>query len=403
MPVNQGFVATALRCGLTAMLLCVAPLGFSVESAPVDTGDVVISVKAELFNNSQPATLGLDHISGAETFRVYRALTDNNQYNHGAVITAFKGKFFTQWQSSARDEDSADTQVRYATSSDAQSWSEAKTLAPARAGAVVTNGGWWVSGDTLVAYLNVWPNDMEPRAGWVEYISTRDGINWSKPEPVTDVNGTPLAGVIEQDIRPLANGRLITAVHVQPGLIAKPYYTDDPSGISGWQPGAMANLKHKPGISRELEPSWFQRADGALVMTFRDQASSFKILASVSHDRGEHWSMPVITPMPDSRAKQSAGNLPDGSAFIVNNPSGKKVRAPLVITTSADGKYFDRAYVLRSGGSDLPPQKFAGRYKRVGFSYPKSFVYGDYVYVSYATGKEDIEITRIPVSSLAYK
>lgn len=362
-----------------------------------------MTISAELFDHTQPAALGLAHALGAETFRVYQATQNHYQYNHGAVTTAFNGKFFTQWQSSARDEDAADTRVRYAISDDAEQWGEAITLAAPRRDAVVTNGGWWVAGDVLVAYLNIWPNDAEPRGGWVEYITTRDGLNWSKPQPVTDSNGAPLAGVIEQDIRPLSDGRLITAVHVQPGLLAKPYYSDDPSGVSGWRQGVMHNLAHKPGISRELEPSWFQRSNGELVMTFRDQASSFKVLASVSDDRGEHWSVPVVTAVPDSRAKQSAGNLPDGSVFIVNNPSGSKQRAPLVISTSADGRHFDRAYVLRSGGSDMPAQKFPGRYKRVGFSYPKSFVHGDYVYVSYASAKEDIEITRVPLSSLAYK
>lgn len=395
------FLQAGLGRTLMIALLSVAPWVTAAESARENKP--VITLAPELFDDQQPATLGLKHALGAETFRVYQALPNNKQYNHGAVITKFKGRFFTQWQSSARDEDAADTEVRYAISEQAEHWSDAKTLAPARDNAVITNGGWWVNGDTLVAYLNVWPNDIEPRGGWVEYVTTRDGVHWSKPQPVTDTNGKPLAGVIEQDVRALADGRLLTAVHVQPGLVAKPYYTDDPSGVTGWRAGVMKNLEYKPDISRELEPSWFQRQDGTLVMTFRDQASSFKVLASESNDRGAHWSTPVITSLPDSRAKQSAGNLPDGSAFIVNNPSGKKVRAPLVITTSADGEHFDRAYALRSGGSDLPPQKYAGRYKRSGFSYPKSFVNGDYVYVSYATSKEDIEITRIPVSSLVYK
>ncbi|WP_339899293.1 sialidase family protein [uncultured Gilvimarinus sp.] len=379
-----------------AALLSVTPL--------VEAAGAPISVAQDLFDVSQPATLGLAHAAGAETFRVYGAQAETNQYNHGAVSVYFNGHFYTQWQSSACDEDAADTHVLYATSADAEQWSEARTLAPARPDAVVTNGGWWVSGDTLVAYLNIWPTDMEPRGGWVEYITSTDGKTWSKPNAVTAANDKPLAGVIEQDVRLLRDGkRLLTAVHVQPGLIAKPYYTDDLQGVSGWRQGEMQNLPHDSDVSREIEPSWLQRKDGALVMTFRDQASSFKVLAAVSEDRGEHWSTPAISNIPDSRAKQSAGNLPDGAAFVVNNPSGKKHRAPLVISTSADGQYFDKAFVLRSGGSDLPQQKFAGRYKRVGYSYPKSYVHGDYVYVSYATGKEDIEITRIPVSSLVYK
>jgi len=190
----------------------------------------------------------------------------------------------------------------------------------------------------------------------------------------------------------------------EPGLIVTPFYTDDPLGISGWKSGSMINLVSKSKeISREIEPSWFYRKDQSIVMIFRDQNSTFKKLASVSKDNGVTWSTPVIVNTPDSRAKQSAGNLPDGTAFMVNNPSGNKNRFPLVITLSKNGFLFDKAYLLRSGGDDLQPLRFGGKFKRVGYSYPKSVVWGNYLYVSYATNKEDVQCTRIPIESLLYK
>jgi hypothetical protein len=135
-------------------------------------------------------------------------------------------------------------------------------------------------------------------------------------------------------------------------------------------------------------------------MVFRDQASSYKKLASVSYDNGQTWTTPVVTNMPDSRAKQSAGNLPDGTIFQVSNPTGKKARYPLVLTLSKGGFVFDRAYLIRSGGKDMQPQRFEGKYKRAGYSYPKSVVWDDYLYVGYGTNKEDVEISRIPLDAL---
>ena len=44
--------------------------------------------------------------------------------------------------------------------------------------------------------------------------------------------------------------------------------------------------------------------------------------------------------------------------------------------------------------------RFDGRYKRIGYSYPKSLVHDGFLYVSYATNKERIELTRIPVEAL---
>ena len=89
--------------------------------------------------------------------------------------------------------------------------------------------------------------------------------------------------------------------------------------------------------------------------------------------------MPQLIDTPDSRSKQSAGNLPDGTAYMINNPSGNRDRLPLVITLSADGFVFDRAFLLRSGDSDLQPMRFNGKHKRKGFSYPKSVVWDSYL------------------------
>ena len=351
-------------------------------------------ISAALFDHTQPATLGLKKPTSINHHLVFKAQADTAQYNHGAVLFPFKGKLFIQWQSSARDEDAPETKILYSQSNNGSEWGQAQTLAPARTDALITNGGWWSDGETLVAYINVWPNGMLPKGGYVEYITSTDGTQWSAPQRLMDNKGNVIDGVIEQDLKQLPSGRILTAIHHQPGLIAAPFYTDDVKGISGWTLGAMQNLPHQPGISRELEPSWFLTKQKKPVMIFRDQASSFTVLASTSDDNGNTWSTPMATNMPDSRAKQSAGNLPDGRAFLINNPSGNKNRAPLTITLSKDGALFDYAYLIRSEG-ELPPMLYEGKYKRTGYSYPKSLVWNNRIWISYAVNKEDIEVTEI--------
>ena len=397
MMVKTGSQCSALRAaGLGWMLslaACVMPENDTHSLSPLVVDD--------LFDKAQPDTMGLSPAPRAETFTVFQPGEQDYAYNHGAVVMGFKGKLYAQWQSSYRDEDAPETEVRFSVSTDeGESWGPVKTLVPKREGTVVTNGGWWTDGDTLVAYINVWPETLEPRGGYAEYVTSTDGRHWSEPKPVLNAHDEPLKGVLEQDVRELPDGRLLTAVHRQPGLIAKPYYTDDPLGVRGWTEGTMDNLDYKEEISRELEPSWYTRADGSIVMIFRDQGGSHHIIAASSTDNGESWSRPVLTNFPDSRAKQSAGNLPDGTAFVVNNPSGNKTRIPLTLTLSDNGHYFDQAYWLRSGGNNLQKQRFEGRYKRAGYSYPKSYRDDKYLYVAYATNKEDIEITRVPLSAL---
>ena len=143
-------------------------------------------------------------------------------------------------------------------------------------------------------------------------------------------------------------------------------------------------------------------------MVMRDQKGSYMVLAATSSDRGETWTKAVKTNMPDSRAKQCAGNLPDGTAFLVNNPgrvtnsSNTTWRVPLALTLSADGKTFDRSYLLRSGSDgDYTPRRYEGKSKTLGYSYPKALVYGDYLYISYSTNKDDAQFTRIPIKNIS--
>jgi hypothetical protein len=48
----------------------------------------------------------------------------------------------------------------------------------------------------------------------------------------------------------------------------------------------------------------------------------------------------------------------------------------------------------------LPPLRFEGRYKRVGYHYPKSVVWQGHLYVGYSTHKETVDVARVPLGSL---
>jgi len=211
-------------------------------------------------------------------------------------------------------------------------------------------------------------------------------------------DGLRVPGVIEQDIHRY-DTRLHVAFHVQPGLHARPFHTEDPLGLRGWTAGDFTPLPHAGNTSRELEPSLFLGAEG-LVMVFCDQDSSFRQLASLSRDGGLTWSAPCLTDMPDCRAKQSAGNLPDGTAFLVHCPSGSRERQPLALTLSPDGHSFTRSVLLR-GAAELPPLVYPGKFKRPGYHYPKSLVAEGRLWTVYATNKERVEITSVPVSALS--
>ena len=364
-----------------------------------------------LFDATQPETMGLSYAPGAETVTVWSAQDDTNHYANGVVMTAFKGNLYCMWQSSAKDEDAQDTYVAYARSTDGgQTWSSPMVLCPTIDNGYCASGGWLATEDRLVGYINVRTQAIKDNGGFTQYVESEDGLNWTSPRDVTMADGTQLNGIFEQDPHVLADGRIVCAAHFQPGLKLCPIYTDDPTGRTGWIRGQFTSIKSGTQ-TYELEPSFFVQPDGTLVMTMRDQGGgSYHVLASVSRDRGETWTKAVKTDMPDSRAKQSAGNLPDGTVFICNNPgrvtmdvNGKATtwRVPLALTLSGDGQTFDRAWLLRSGQSgDYPARRYEGKAKTLGYSYPKSMVHNGYLYVSYSTNKEAAQYTRIPINQI---
>lgn len=371
--------------------------GFAVPPFAVESG---------LFNQDA-AELGLSIAPGAKTVTVYTPTATSDHYGNGVVMIGFNGKLYCQWQSSAVHEDSSDTWVAYSIgeiSTDAngnlvETWSAPKELAATMSNGYRTGGGWIVYKDTLIAFINEWPDNLNnPRGGFTYYRESIDGINWSELKPVLMKDGSQIQGIFEQDPHEY-DGRLYNAAHMQPGLLATPIYTDDLSGRTGWVKPKYTNLEHSGNNSREMEPSLFKNSDGHIVMIFRDQNSTYTKLASISKDKGAIWSKAEQTNMPDSRAKQSAGNLPDGSVYFASNPRNINKRYPLSITLSDDGKTFTKAYNLRTE-AELPARVYEGKAKTIGYSYPKSVIVDDYLYVTYSTNKELIEYSRIPLQNI---
>lgn len=345
-----------------------------------------------LLDPGDTVALGLPRLPGAETISVFRP--EGERYINNVVLSSFGGAYFCMWQESARDEDTPDSFVALSRSRDGKAWSVPEPLALPTDSTFASPGGWIQRGDSLCAVLNEICSPERTRGGTAWYIATKDGRGWSRPEPLRMADGAPMDGILEQDPMLLPDGRTVGAAHFRPGTQVAPIYTDDPSGLRGWVRVPLPEGEGKP-----LEPSQYRTRRGGLVMFFRDQGSSFRKLYSVSEDGGRSWSAPALTNIPDSRSKQCAGTLPDGRTFWVGNPTGSKSRRILVLAVSRDGYLFDKAWVLASA-DDLPPQRFAGRYKTLGYSYPKAVVADGMLWISFSVNKEEAALIRIPAIPL---
>lgn len=349
-------------------------------------GNVSVPRMADgLISTEDTLTLGLSRCPDMQWAEVFRS----EGYVNNAVLTRFKGRFYCMWQQSERDEDTPDTRVMYSVSADGINWSSPSLLAMPDSDHFASPGGWIQRGDSLVALVNYTFAPDRSKGGKAFFVSTVDGNNWSEKRPVLMTDGTPVDGIFEQDPIRLPDGRIVGAVHFQPGTKLCPVYADDPSGVRGWKKAFFPEGEGLP-----IEPSQYMAPDGTLVLFMRDQQSSFVKLYSLSTDRGERWSTPRKTNIPDSRSKQCTGTLPGGRTFWVGNPTGNKSRRALVLALSEDGYLYDRAYLL-AGPEDLPPRRKEGRYKTLGYNYPKAFVQGDTVWVSLSVNKEDVAVVRI--------
>ncbi|KAH7090103.1 hypothetical protein BKA62DRAFT_835106 [Auriculariales sp. MPI-PUGE-AT-0066] len=114
----------------------------------------------------------------------------------------------------------------------------------------------------------------------------------------------------------------------------------------------------------------------------------------------------VKTNIPDSNTKTFYGavTLSSGPAtFLVHNPqyyADTRWRQPLSISVAHDRIHFNTDHVIRTNASQSFVADTRG-VKRVGLSYPHATVAEDEIIVAYSEDKENIWITRIPLSSLA--
>ncbi len=160
-----------------------------------------------------------------------------------------------------------------------------------------------------------------------------------------------------------------------------------------------------PGDGHSLcEPTTsFRTKDGLLAMFWRDlgirntKIKSHRLYLSYSSDEGKNWSIPETTTFPDACSRPCAGNLPDGTAFLINNPggfhNGENSRKLLALSLASDGKNFNNIFTIKVASDTL---RFKGQAKHsYQAAYPHAQVVKDYFFIIYSINKEDIEICRI--------
>ena len=380
--------------------LCVvgATACLDVSQVQAQSGPLIKTARG-LFDQEQPESLGLNPIPGEHQV-LFHAKAESYKFCHQQNIGVYQDRLYLMWSNGIVHEDHNGQRVLYSHTADGKSWSQPAVLAADPDGPdgplACVSAGFHVAGRTLVAYYTAIV-DKSPihEKNSLFYKTSQDGLTWSEPQRLVQ-------GFFIESPRHLANGRLLMNgqwANKQPRLM----YSDSLDGISGWKDG-----KIPPGeVFTYPEPSWFQRHDGTIVMLFRTRSKNADawIYASTSSDNGQSWTRPMKTHFPDATSRICAGNLPDGTAFVINNPSHSPGsvysfigrRNPLCIALSDDQEIFNRAYVIHG---EPPQPRFQGENKLPGWQYPAAVVWKDHLYIAYSINKEDEGVTRIALSDL---
>ena len=366
-----------------------ATMAMSGETSVLAKPPVELTVKLD---QDRPGTLGLATIAASHHL-LYDAEKEVFQFCHHPNISVLRDRLCVTWSNGLQSEDFNGQRVLWSTTGDGIHWEKPRTLVPDPDGedgplcAVTT--GVYDSGDALVAYYSAMKrgNPAHPNhISTVYAVSSEDGRNWGTPRKIIE-------GFFIEKPRPLPSGRLLLNGQF-PDASTCLLYSDSRDGMSGWKAASIAPFPDfKGGFP---EPNWFIRKDGSIVMFFRANGVPW-LYASISNDNGAVYSAPERTNFPSTGSRMAVGNLPDGRAFCIWNPSVKFGRNPLVLSLSDDGANFRSAYVLRG---EPTRRKLKGTHKADGWQYASATVWRNALWVVYSVNKEDVVVSSINLPDL---
>jgi hypothetical protein len=385
-------------------------------------GEMPVQWKVPAPADGKPAG-GYPILKGVRTHLIYRAAPETGMFSHHSQIVYVGGRFFASWSNHPTGEDGPGQRVLCSISNDGAEWRTPfecfprfdKPQNPTEFGRALTAIAWVPLDGTVYAIAEVddrmgndnWgnishdPKDSTPRHsylgryGWgrvarsVAADGTLGPIFWlvdNPPEPVPGFERHADA----RDPRSRTVAARITRELEKPEHL--PAW--DFRNKTAWTRGSDGHLL--------CEPSEFRRSDGTLVKLSRDRDGSQRLYVSLSGDGGRTWTVPEQTDIPDAPSKATSGVLPDGRVYLVGNQVANKGggRDPLMISISSDGRTYQWAAVIRYGAAQV---RAKGAAKSIGFQYPSAVIARNSLWVIYSVGKEDVEISEVPLSELGGK
>lgn len=353
---------------------------------------------------------GFPQVSGAQHRVVWQPMDrSEGAFNHHAALTLFDGLLLAMWSNHWLGEDASGQRVLYSISANGSTWTFPEEMFPApdeirdrgEPGISLRPDRWVVTEGRCfaVAYSRTQgtPNSSFPVARELMPNGTL-----GKPFTLHPEERVELLPVYMRDSEPYSKPETAAAI--------LEWYEEN-TVVSWW--AQMGESLPRRGVdgANLIEPLTYKAHDGEEVLLLRFHPArggirhNNRMYVSFQDASGE-WATPYPTNIPDSPNRTEPVVLTDGSVLLIGGQIAPELdasdylfRDPLTVSVSRDGYTFERVYSLRHGAPE--GYRFDGIGGRTGgFAYNSSIVKDGWLYTLYSVGKEDIEITRVPLTSL---
>ena len=381
-------------------LILLLPL--AITSAMADPIQIQGPEQSQIYTNLPDG--GLPPVPGVKNIQIFRASRDKPEltdgkgwtYNHHIDMACWKGRLYVAWSSGEKDEDTWPWREVYSTSSDGFTWSSPTELFPQGVSNPLRMHFFLAPNGRMLAIAGLRRGEVKLTDKNRDTLVVREILPDHKLGPYfTLLNPTPAVG--SEFYTNSADKGFVEACNQL--LVNRPF-------LEQQDYGALLGDRRMPWHESDDKSmtfkafSFFHRKDGALVGICK------KGWVTVSTNDGVAWSKPVIPPsLVTGTGKVWGQRTPDGRYALVYNPD-RRNRFPLVMVTSDDGVTFRDMRVVHA---ELPLQRYVGLNKNVGPQYVRGISEwssdGSWkdgaVWVAYSVNKEDIWISRIPLTNAA--
>ena len=380
------------------LFLFIASVSFAAADPIIIQGPEQSQIDTNLPDSGLPPSPGVQNV------QIFRATHDSPDfadgkgwtYNHHVDMACWKGRLYVAWSSGEKDEDTWPWREVYSTSTDGFTWSAPAELFPQGVSNPLRMHFFHAPNGRMLAIAGL-------RHGEVK-LTDKNRDTLVVREIHTDHTLGPCFTLLDPTTS-LASGYYASSadrgfVEACDELLAnRPFLEQQDYGSLLFKRAMRWHDYNDKNMSLKAF-SFFHRQDGALVGICK------KGWVTVSRDDGDTWSKPSIPQsLVTGTGKVWGQRTSDNRYALVYNPDHKN-RFPLVMVTGTDGITFHSMRVVHG---ELPLQRYVGLNKNVGPQYVRGLSEwssdgswkGNAMWVVYSVNKEDIWVSRIPLTNSA--